>query len=242
MTPEQWRRVGELFHEALAIPPEERAAWAERTCTTDADVHREVLSLLENDRAIIDGFVERKVKSAVVSFYEGGTASVEAQRVGPYKLLHELGRGGMGTVFLAERDDAEYHTKVAIKLVRPGMDTDIILHRFRRERQILASLEHPNIARLLDGGTTDDGRPYIVMEYIEGARITDHCQTRDLGVSGTADAVSGRLLGGGVRAPALHRAPRLEARQHSGHRESGLVKAPGFRHLQNAAYRCPGAR
>jgi serine/threonine protein kinase/tetratricopeptide (TPR) repeat protein len=181
MTPEQWRRVGELFHEALEVPPEQRVAWAERTCTTDPEVHREVLSLLDNDRAIIHGFVEKKVKSAVASFY-GAAPAIEGQRVGPYKLLWELGRGGMGTVYLAERDDEEYQTKVAIKLVRPGMDTDIILHRFRRERQILAHLQHPNIARLLDGGTTEDGRPYIVMEYIEGARITEHCDAKGLSI------------------------------------------------------------
>lgn len=182
MTPEQRRLVSELFHQALELPPEERIAWADRTCTINAEVHREVVSLLENDHAAGQGFVERGVRSAVMSLYQPGSATSEGQRVGPYKLLWELGRGGMGTVYLAERDDEEYHTKVAIKLVRPGMDTDIILHRFRRERQILAHLQHPNIARLLDGGTTDSGLPYIVMEFIEGARITEYCETHTLSI------------------------------------------------------------
>src|SRR5262249_54423313 len=104
------------------------------------------------------------------------------KRVGPYRLIRELGRGGMGTVYLAERADEQYQTKVAIKLVRPGMDTDFILQRFRRERQILAHLQHPHIARLLDGGATDDGLPYIVMEHIEGAKITEYCESHALSI------------------------------------------------------------
>ena len=181
MTPEQWRTVGELFHEALNVPAAERTVWVKQASSIDNDVRRELLSLLENDR-LAAGFVERKVKSAVVSLFDG-PAAAQQQRVGPYKLLRELGHGGMGTVYLAERDDAQYETKVAIKLVRPGMDTEIILHRFRRERQILARMQHPHIARLLDGGTTDDGRPYIVMEYISGAPITEYSKAYGLGIS-----------------------------------------------------------
>ena len=182
MTPEQWRKVDQLFHEALQLPPGERTAWAGQTSTNDPEVHRELLSLLENDRAAGDGFVEAQVKSAIVSFYEANNAASKVQRAGPYKLVRELGRGGMGTVYLAERDDEQYHTKVAIKLVRLGMDSELIVQRFRRERQILAHLQHPHIARLLDGGTTGDGRPYIVMEYIQGAWITDYCNTHQLGI------------------------------------------------------------
>jgi len=181
MTPEQWRRVGELFHEALDVPPDERTAWACAASSSDGEVHRELLSLLENDRAAAGGFVEGHVKSAVVSMFD--TSSVAQRRVGPYRLLRELGSGGMGTVYLAERDDEQYHIKVAIKLVRPGMDTQVILHRFRRERQILAQLQHPHIARLLDGGTTEDGRPYIVMEYIDGVPITEYAKARVLGIA-----------------------------------------------------------
>ena len=179
MTPDQWRKVGELFHEALDRPVGERTAWAE-SADGDPEIRHELLSLLENDRAVAGGFVAHHVKSAVLSLFERQAAEAREQRVGSYKLLRELGRGGMGTVYLAERDDEQYETKVAIKLVRPGMDTDIILSRFRRERQTLAQLQHPNIARLLDGGTTDDGRPYIVMEYIEGLPITEYCQGRNI--------------------------------------------------------------
>jgi len=111
----------------------------------------------------------------------GAAAGVRVgARVGPYRLLRQIGRGGMGTVYLAERDDAEFRKRVALKVVRRGMDTDDILLRFRYERQILASLEHPNIARLYDGGATPDGRPYLVMEYIEGVPITRYCDEAGL--------------------------------------------------------------
>src|SRR6185369_2543892 len=89
-------------------------------------------------------------------------------RIGQYEVIREIGRGGMGAVYLAARADDQYKKHVAIKLIKRGMDSEDILQRFRNERQILASLDHPNIARLLDGGTTDDGLPYFVMEYVEG--------------------------------------------------------------------------
>src|SRR6185295_15313081 len=107
-------------HEALDRPSEERTAWAGLACAADPEMHRELLSLLESDRAAAGGVVERRVKSAVVSFFKGEAAQAQNQRIGPYKLLRELGRGGMGTVYLAERDDDQYQTKVAIKLIRPG--------------------------------------------------------------------------------------------------------------------------
>jgi len=132
---------------------------------------------MRSDAAVREGFVARQIEPAMASFL----GSQAPQRVGPYRIVGELGKGGMGTVYLAERDDEEYHTKVAIKLVRRGMDTDLILHRFYRERQTLARLQHPNIARLLDGGTTEHGDPYIVMEYVEGERITEYCERRQLG-------------------------------------------------------------
>jgi non-specific serine/threonine protein kinase/serine/threonine-protein kinase len=100
--------------------------------------------------------------------------------IGPYRIIERIGQGGMGDVYLAERSDDQFRKKVAIKLIRLGMDSEFVLKRFRNERQILASLEHPNIARLLDGGTASDGRPYFVMEYIEGERIDDYCDEQKL--------------------------------------------------------------
>src|SRR5207237_7767599 len=96
------------------------------------------------------------------------------RRIGPYQILQEIGHGGMGTVYLAERADGQYRTQVAIKLVRPQLGAEDILSRFRHERQILAGLQHPNIARLLDGGTTETGLPYFVMEYVEGTPFLEY--------------------------------------------------------------------
>jgi eukaryotic-like serine/threonine-protein kinase len=182
MNPERWRRVGELFHDALDVTDDARTAWARAASADDSELRGELLSLLENDRAAAKGVLGSKVQAAYASMFDASAAE-EQPRLGPYRLLRELGRGGMGTVYLAKRDDQQYEQEVAIKLVRQGMDTEIILHRFRRERQILAQFQHPNIERLLDGGTTPDGRPYIVMEYIEGSRITDYCKERGLGIS-----------------------------------------------------------
>src|SRR5690606_10413528 len=102
--------------------------------------------------------------------------------VGPYRVVGEAGRGGMGVVYRARRADGTFEKEVALKLVKRGMDTDEVLARFRRERQVLASLDHPGIARLLDGGAADDGRPYLAMEYVEGEPITAYADRRRLGV------------------------------------------------------------
>ncbi|MBI4468012.1 MAG: protein kinase [Acidobacteria bacterium] len=104
------------------------------------------------------------------------------RRIGPYRVIRELGHGGMGTVYLAERADQQYEARVALKVVKRGMDTDEVLRRFCHERQILAQLEHPNIARLLDGGTTEDGLPYLVIEYVKGEPIDMYCDRPKLSV------------------------------------------------------------
>jgi non-specific serine/threonine protein kinase/serine/threonine-protein kinase len=115
---------------------------------------------------------------------EGSGVLMVGQRLGAYELIREIGRGGMGTVYLARRADEEFEKEVAIKLLKRGTDTDEVLRRFRAERQILARLEHPNIARLLDAGTSDDGLPYFVMEYVVGETITDFCSANNLGIRG----------------------------------------------------------
>src|SRR5262245_35089982 len=112
-----------------------------------------------------------------------GMNSLAGCRIGPYKLIREIARGGMGAVYLAARADEEYRKQVAIKIVKRGMDTEAIVRRFRKERQILAGLDHPNIARLLDGGTTEDGLPYFVMEYVEGLPLDTYCDTHKLSIA-----------------------------------------------------------
>ncbi|MCI0422968.1 MAG: protein kinase, partial [Acidobacteria bacterium] len=118
------------------------------------------------------GFLEaRAFEVAPTTLEDDEAALMIGRRIGPYELLREIGHGGMGAVYLAQRADDEYQKQVAIKLVKRGMGTDAILGRFRNERQILANLDHPHIAKLLDGGTTSDGLPYFVMDYVEGLPI-----------------------------------------------------------------------
>ena len=121
----------------------------------------------------------------------------------------------MGTVFLGEHSEGQDGTQVAIKLVRPGMDTEFILGRFRRERQTLARLQHANIARLLDSGATDQGLPYIVMEYVDGLRITEHAPAK-LGDRSLHRVIPERLRCGGLCPPKLRNSPGYQARQYSG--------------------------
>jgi tetratricopeptide (TPR) repeat protein/tRNA A-37 threonylcarbamoyl transferase component Bud32 len=180
MNAERWQVIGDLFEQALPLPAGERTALLD-ACGVDDELRREVVSLLASHRAA-GGFVQHRIENALASFYETSVACAQPARVGPYRLIREIGRGGMGTVFLAERDDDQYNARVAVKLVRPGMDTEFILARFRRERQTLARLHHPNISRLLDGGTTDSGLPYFVMEYIDGPWLTAHAEARGLTV------------------------------------------------------------
>src|SRR5215217_3048497 len=181
MNAARWQVIGDLFEQALPLPSGQRTALLEDACGVDHDLRREVVSLLASHNAV-GGFLQHRIEHALTSFYQTTVAGGQPARVGPYRLIRELGRGGMGTVFLAERDDDEYRAQVAVKLVRPGMDTEFILARFRRERQTLARLEHPNISRLLDGGTTDAGVPYFVMEYIDGPWLTAYVDAHTLSI------------------------------------------------------------
>src|SRR4051812_18418812 len=151
-----------------------RTALVERRCGGDTDLLEEAESLLAEAEALLeqrtDSF-EDCAENAASTFWQEGP-SRGGQRVGAYVIVRELGRGGMGTVFLAERADGQFEKQVAIKILNRGADTAEILRRFRGERQILAKLDHPNIARLLDAGTTDDGLPYFIMDYIVGAPVT----------------------------------------------------------------------
>ena len=181
MNAERWQAIGELFEQALPLPAGQRTALLDGACGVDQELRREVVSLLASHNAG-GGFLQHRIENALALFHETSVAGTQPARVGPYRLIRELGRGGMGTVFLGERDDDEYHARVAVKLVRPGMDTEFILARFRRERQTLARLQHPHISRLLDGGTTESGLPYFVMEYIDGPWLTAFADDRRLTV------------------------------------------------------------
>jgi serine/threonine-protein kinase len=177
------RKVEAIFFEALERPSEEREAFLATACAGDEDLREEVVRMLSADdpdgRFMAQTPWTTSARARVLPPDEGAGAR-PGDRVGRFRLVEPIGRGGMGDVWLAERDDESYEDRVAIKLIRRGLDTDDLLERFRHERQVLAKLRHPNTATLLDGGATEDGRPYLVMEYVDGVPIDDSCRRRDL--------------------------------------------------------------
>jgi serine/threonine-protein kinase len=178
---DRWSRLEELFAAARARPASERAAFLASTCPGEPDICREVLSLLAADDSAGSflGVLSKEKSAALLA--EGDTL-LAGRRIGVYRLIRELGRGGMGLVYLAERADGQFEQQVALKLIKRGMDSDEIQRRFLLERQILARLQHPNIARLLDGGVSDDGSPYFAMEYIAGIPLLAYCDAKRLDV------------------------------------------------------------
>src|SRR6201991_3012493 len=186
MTPERWQKVEEIFQAAVELLPEERARYIAQVCANDTTLRRDVESLLsQHDSAgeLLDQpFYGNTEMSVLESFVEEEDPML-GRRLGSYRIEREIGRGGMGAVYEASRADNEFNKRAAIKLVKRGMDTDFILRRFRKERQILAALDHPHIAGLLDGGTTEDGLPYFVMEFIEGQPLYSYCDSNNLNVT-----------------------------------------------------------
>ena len=180
MTPEHWQRINEMFHAALVLDGPERTAFLVAQSGGDEALRGKVAALLASHEQA-EGFIQGSVfGDAAELLVEDEAAAMIGQRIGLYKIAREIGRGGMGTVYLATRDDDQYEKQVAIKVVKRGMDTDLVLARFRNERQILASFDHPNIARLFDGGSTETGLPYFIMEYIEGQAIDEYCDNQRL--------------------------------------------------------------
>lgn len=172
-----WDHEKALFLEAIEQPEANRTAWVASRTVANVALRDAVLSLLAAYEPS-DNFLE--IPAAALSADAVPDVLPASGRVGPYQLLKEIGRGGMGAVYLASRDDGEFTQHVAVKVVKRGMDTDMILERFRHERQILAGLDHPNIARLLDGGTTSSGVPYFVMEFVPGVSVREYVLVRQL--------------------------------------------------------------
>src|SRR5689334_22421844 len=179
ITPERWQRLQVVFERALPLEPAARAQLLLDECGTDTSLREQVLALLVAS-SDDDGDLERRIDRA--TSLTAPTADLEpGTTVGRYRIVRSIGRGGMGTVYLAERADQEYQQVVALKVMARGLfHGEVVGGRFRAERQILARLNHPNIARLLDGGQMQDGTPYLVMEHVEGVRIDDYCTQRDL--------------------------------------------------------------
>lgn len=183
MTVERWNKLKHIFNEALELEGAEQKAYIEETCGTDGDLIKEVYSLLESHKS--SGKLDQPPKhliSSVFSRYQTAD-QIRGKQVGQYKVLDVLGQGGMGNVYLAERSDGQFEQKVALKLLRADFTSENQTRRFLAERQILATINHENIARLLDGGITDDGQPWFAMEYVKGQPIDEYCDTHQLTIN-----------------------------------------------------------
>ncbi|BDC49862.1 hypothetical protein F183_A21780 [Bryobacterales bacterium F-183] len=185
-SPSNWTKLQDIFHQALAIPPDSRSTFLAEACNGDDALRQQLEGLLQSAGSGDSDFYQTAVGQAAESVFAKDQA-VPGDRLGPYQLIRPLGQGGMGSVFLAARADGAFEKEVAIKLVRAGFDSPAARERFRTERQILAALDHPNIARLLDGGEGSRGEPYVVMEYIEGVPLDVYCKQNTLGVAERVD-------------------------------------------------------
>jgi eukaryotic-like serine/threonine-protein kinase len=187
MDQERWRALKNIFWAAADCEPGTRAAYIEKACGDDTELRAEIESLLAA-HAVNDGFIEQPASRHSLGLWkaEDGPSWI-GRRLGSYRIVEEIGRGGMSEVYKAVRDDDEYHKEVAIKVLRGGYYSASLLDRFKIEKQILATLDHPNIARLLDGGSTDEGLPYLVMDYICGQPIDDYVTHHNLALSQRID-------------------------------------------------------
>ena len=187
MSVDRWDRLPPLFEEALALDPEARPAFARDACPDDPELASALLALLETDgraSTLLDGGVEAALPLAEVLDAAGAAVP---ERIGAWRVGERIGEGGMGAVYRAHRADGAFEQAVALKVIKRGMDSDAVVRRFEAERHILARLDHPGIARVVDGGQSDDGRPFLAMELVEGTPITDYCDTRALGLEARID-------------------------------------------------------
>ncbi len=178
MTPERWEQVKQILDSALVLEPADRSNYLRNICGADSDLREEVESLLVSHSQAGTQFMKKPAVNLVGQF----STRVDT-RLGPYRIIREIGHGGMGDVYRAIRDDGQYTKEVAIKVMRGGFETEFLRQRFLNERQILADLDHPNVARFLDGGTTEEGIPYLVMEFVEGIPIDQYCDAHRLTIA-----------------------------------------------------------
>ena len=171
-----WKKIEELFNKAVELNPTERIEFLRKECGNNLNLFNEVLSLLESDEDV-HPLLDKKASDLInveqkINFI--------GQQIGSYRIVEEIASGGMGTVFLAERSDGLFEQKVALKIIKPGLSTIPIIRRFQQERQVLANLQHSSIAKLFDGGVTEDKRPFFTMEYVDGIPIDQYCDDEKL--------------------------------------------------------------
>ncbi|MCA9752822.1 MAG: serine/threonine protein kinase [Gemmatimonadetes bacterium] len=185
MDPDRYERVKRLLLAARELPPAARATFLDRECAGDDDLRREIESLLPHDSEspsiLEDGALERDIGDVLAGVPEGIVPPAIPEHIGPWQIVGILGEGGMGVVYRA-RQETPIRREVALKLIRRGLDTDRVVARFESERRALARMEHPGIARVLDAGADAAGRPYFVMEAVDGAPITEYCRNEALAV------------------------------------------------------------
>jgi serine/threonine protein kinase/WD40 repeat protein len=182
MNPDRWQRLDELYHQALGVPFHERAAFLGEACQGDTALQQEIESLLRL-QAGADGFLEQPAVESAARTLAAVLPALRPPEIPGYRLIRELGEGGMGLVYLAEQQTT-LHRLVALKLIRPGMDSRQVVARFNAERQALALMDHPNIAAVYDAGSTPDGVPYFVMEFVDGVPMTEFCDRARLSMRG----------------------------------------------------------
>jgi eukaryotic-like serine/threonine-protein kinase len=182
LSPERWQRAKQILQGALDVNPARRSAFLDEACAGDGEMRNEVESLLQSNEDAGSFLESPALAESAITELDMGLELAVGSRLGAYRIVQEIGEGGMGVVYQAIRDDDQFRKLVAIKILKQGLDSRYILRRFHNERQILAHFDHPNIAKLLDGGTTEDGRPYFVMEFIAGKAVNDYCDERRLSI------------------------------------------------------------
>src|SRR5829696_113804 len=193
-TPERWQRVAPILDEAFELAPEARAAYLDRACAGDLELRADAEAMLDaelDSAGLLDRSIDEYVEALALEIPSSGALATDEMeskdlpagtQIGPYRIVDALGHGGMGAVYVAERADGQFEQRVALKLVRHGLDTVESHRRFLAERQILARLSHPNIARLVDGGIAPDGRPWFAMELVDGVPLTPYCDAHRLDI------------------------------------------------------------
>ena len=182
----------EVFTEVIQLPASDRPVYLERACEGDAKLRQQVEALLQTHDHIGD-FLEESTQKPLVKIRPESSAGEKAgDRIGRYKLLQQIGEGGCGVVYMAEQEEP-VRRRVALKIIKPGMDTKNVIARFEAERQALALMDHPSIAKVFDAGATESGRPYFVMELVRGVKITEYCDQNSLTTEERAEIFSSKF-------------------------------------------------
>ena len=233
MSVDRFRQIQTLFAAAVEQPTAEALVWLRGACGSDSELYEVVKSLVAADQLAEQGLDLTLEMELSDMGTHAPMPSFEGRRVGSYQVVREIGRGGMGVVYLARRADNVFSKELCFKVVRPEKSDAELIRRFHREREIVARLDHPNIARMLDGGTTEEGLPYAIMEYVEGEPIDVYCDRKRLTITERIQLIQHSLCGRSIRASESGHPPRSQTLSH---RRQGRWdgEAARLRHRQTA--------